>query len=62
MAPLSTDLDAELRELRFRAGWNGSRPGSLSSLERAAELPEVCLLGKGSSCLPEMTSELRAGT
>jgi len=47
---------------RSRAGWNGSRPGRLSSLPRATELREVCYQARAAVRLPEMFSELHAST
>ena len=44
---------------RFRTGWNGSRPGRLSSIPSAAELREVCYRVKVPARLPEMTAGLQ---
>ena len=45
--------------LRFRAGWNSSRPSRLSSIPSAAELREVCYRVNGPVRLPEMTNGLQ---
>ena len=45
---------------RFRAGWNGSRPGCLSSFPSTEELCEVCYRVKAPARLLEMTNGLHA--
>jgi hypothetical protein len=45
---------------KFRAAWNGSRPGCLSSFPGTEELREVCYQVKVPVRLPEMTSGLHA--
>ncbi len=57
---LSTRLAAELRELQVRAGWNGSRPGCISSFPSTEELREVCYQVKALARLPKMMNGLQA--